>query len=599
MAIQSTSLPEYTAPLRDIRFVLREVLNFDEHYQHIGAEDATADMVDAIIAEGAKFCEQILAPLFQVGDSGCTFKDGEVITPPGFKEAYGQFIEAGWPSLAGPVEYGGQGLPGSLGAVMNEMVCSANQAWFEYPGLSEGAINTLEKFGTKEQRDTYLPPLVSGEWLGTMCLTEPHCGTDLGLLKTSAQLVDDGEYQLSGTKIFITSGEHDFTDNIVHIVLARLLDAPEGSRGISLFAVPRILSDGTRNSVNCGSIEHKMGIRGSATTLLNFDRARGSMIGKPNEGLKCMFTFMNYARVGAASQGICAAERSFQGALAYAKDRLAMRSLSGPKAPDKPADPIIVHSDVRRMLLIQKAIAEGGRAFLYFLHKQVDLAKRAPTEKERQAAEDFLSLLTPVAKAFLTELGCEATNYGVQVFGGHGYIVENGMEQIVRDTKISTIWEGTTGVQALDLLGRKIAGSGGELLRNFTSVIREFCDANSDQADMKPFMGVLVALLDEWHEITTEICERATTNPEEIGAASVDYLMYSGYITMAFFWALMARTAMDKLRTSDTEKSFYAAKLKTAGFYFDRMLPRTESHKRAMLSGPDNLMDLDQAHFTF
>jgi alkylation response protein AidB-like acyl-CoA dehydrogenase len=482
---------------------------------------------------------------------------------------------------------------------MNEMVCSANQAWFEYPGLCEGAINTLEKFGNEEQRDAYLPPLISGEWLGTMCLTEPHCGTDLGLLKTRAQPVDDGEYELSGTKIFITSGEHDFTDNIVHIVLARLPGAPEGSRGISLFAAPKILLDGTRNFVNCGSIEHKMGIRGSATTVLNFDRARGSMIGKPNEGLKCMFTFMNYARVGAASQGICAAERSFQGALAYAKERLAMRSLSGPKAPDKPADPIIVHPDVRRMLLIQKAIAEGGRAFLYYLHKQVDLARHAPVENEREAAENLLSLLTPIAKALLTELGYEAANYGVQVFGGHGYIVENGMEQIVRDAKICTIWEGTTGVQALDLLGRKIAGSGGELLRNFTSIVSEFCDANSDQADMKSFIDVLVTLLDEWHETTAEICERAATNREEIGAASVDYLMYSGYITMAFFWALMARTALDKLGTSDAEKSFYEAKLKTARFYFDRMLPRTESHKRAMLSGPDNLMDLDEAHFTF
>ena len=599
MAIQSTSLPEYTVPLRDIRFVLREVLNIDEHYQNIGAEDATPDMVDAIINEGAKFCERVIAPLFQVGDAGCTFKDGRVITPPGFKAAYEQFVAAGWPSLTGPVEYGGQGLPGSLGAVLTEMLCSANQAWFEYPGLCEGAINTLEKFGNDEQRNTFLPSLVSGEWLGTMCLTEPHCGTDLGQLKTSAQPLDDGEYELSGTKIFITSGEHDFTDNIVHIVLARLPGAPEGSRGISLFVVPKIHPDGTWNTVNCGSIEHKMGIRGSATALLNFDRARGAMIGKPNEGLKCMFTFMNYARVAAACQGIGAAERSFQGALAYAKERLAMRSSSRPIAPDKPADPIIVHPDVRRMLLSQKVIAEGGRAFIYYLHKQVDLAKHAPTGKQRQAADNLLSLLTPIAKAFLTELGCEATYYGVQVFGGHGYIVENGMEQIVRDARISTIWEGTTGVQALDLLGRKVASSGGELLKNFTSIIREFCAANSDQTDMKPFIDVLVTLLNEWHEITAEICKRATTNKEEIGAASVDYLMYSGYITTAFFWTLMTRTALDRLRISATEQSFYEAKLKTARFYFDRILPRTESHKKAMLSGPGNLMDLDQAHFAF
>ena len=599
MTQNSVSQPSYTAPLRDIQFVLREVLNIDEHYRQIAAEDASLDMVDAILAEGAKFCEQVLAPLFQAGDVGCSFNDGRVTTPPGFKQAYEQFVEAGWPSLSGSVEYGGQGLPGSLGAVLAEMMCSANQAWFEYPGLCEGAINTLEEYGTDQQKNTYLPPIVSGEWLGTMCLTEPQCGTDLGQIKTSAQPVDNGEYELSGTKIFITSGEHDFTENIVHIVLARLPDAPGGSRGISLFVVPKLLPDGSRNSVNCGSIEHKMGIRGSATALLNFDSARGSMIGKPNEGLKCMFTFMNYARVGAASQGICAAERSFQGALAYAKERMAMRSLSGPKAPDKPADPIIVHPDVRRMLLTQKAIAEGGRAFLYYLHQQVDLAKHAPTEQERQAADKLLGLLTPIAKAFLTELGCEAVNYGVQVFGGHGYIVENGMEQIVRDTKISTIWEGTTGVHALDLLGRKIAGSGGELLVNFTSVIRDFCAANSGQLEMKPYIDALLALLDEWQELTTEICHRAAGNREEIGAASVDYLMYSGYITMGFFWALMARTAQDKLKASDTEKNFYGAKLKAARFYFDRMLPRTELHKRAMLSGSENLMALDQEHFSF
>ncbi len=599
MAIPSTSCPEYRVPLRDIRFVLREGLGIDEHYLHIGAEDATPDMVDAIIDEGAKFCERVVAPLFQAGDAGCTFEDGRVITPPGFKQAYEQFVEAGWPALAGPVEYGGQGFPGSLGAVMTEMMCSANQAWFEYPGLCEGAIKTLERFGNDEQKGTYLPPLIRGEWLGTMCLTEPHCGTDLGQLKTRAEPKDNDEYELSGTKIFITSGEHDFTDNIVHIVLARLPDAPEGSRGISLFVVPKLLPDGNLNSVHCGSIEHKMGLRGSATALLNFSRARGSMIGMPNEGLKCMFTFMNYARATVACQGIGAAERSFQGALSYARERLSMRSLSGSIAPDKPADPIIVHPDVRRMLLSQKAVAEGGRFFFYYLYKQLDLANHSRSQQEREAADSLLSLLTPIAKALMTELGCEAAYYGVQVFGGHGYIVENGMEQIVRDIRISTIWEGTTGVQSLDLLGRKIARSGGELLRVFTSIIHQFCAANHDQTDMQPFTGVLVTLLEEWHEVTTTICERATIDKEEIGAASVDYLMYSGYITLAFFWAHMARVALDRLGTSATEKSFYQAKLETARFYFERMLPRTESHKRAMLSGPGNLMNLDQAHFAF
>jgi len=594
-------MPEYTAPIRDIQFVLRELLGMDEHYQHIGAQDASPDMVDAIISEGAKFCEKVIAPLFQTGDIGCTFKDGQVTTPAGFKQAYEQYVEAGWPSLSGSIEYGGQGLHGSLGAVLTEMLCSANQAWYEYPGLSEGAIKTLGRFGNLEQKETYLPALISGQWLGTMCLTESHCGTDLGLLKTSAQAAenptDEGGFEITGTKIFITSGEHDFTDNIVHIVLARLPDAPAGSRGISLFVIPKILADGIPNSVSCGSIEHKMGIRGSATTVMNFEQARGSMIGKPNEGLKAMFTFMNYARVGAASQGVCAAERSFQGALTYAKERTAMRSLSGPKYPDKPADPIIVHLDVRRMLLSQKAVAEGGRAFIYYLHKQVDLALHAPTEDERKAADELLSLLTPIAKAFLTELGCEATNYGVQVFGGHGYIVEAGMEQIVRDTRISTIWEGTTGVQALDLLGRKIAGSGGRLLNNFTSIIRAFCSDNSDEAEMKPFIGALVDLLDEWDDAIALILAKAATNKEEIGAASVDYLMYSGYIILAWFWARIAFTATEKLRASDTEQNFYAAKLITARFYFERMLPRTESHRRAMLAGGDSLMALDEQHF--
>ena len=593
------SFPEYTVPLRDIRFVLQEVLNFEDHYRDIGAKDASIDIIDVIIDEGAKFCEKVIAPLFQIGDVGCTFEAGHVKTPPGFKQAYEQYVAAGWPSLTCPVEFGGQGLPGSLGAVMTEMLCSANQAWFEYPGLSEGAINTLEQFGSDEQKNTYLPPLISGRWLGTMCLTEPHCGTDLGQLKTSAQPVERDEYELSGTKIFITSGEHDFTENIVHIVLARLPNAPRGSRGISLFVVPKCLSDGSSNSVTCGSIEHKMGIRGSATALLNFEQARGTMIGEPNDGLKCMFTFMNYGRVAVSWQGIGATERSFQGALRYAKERLAMRSPSGPTAPDKPADPIIVHPDIRRMLLSQKAVAEGGRAFVYFLHKQLDLTKHSPSEEERKTADSLLSLLTPIAKAFLTELGCEATFYGVQVFGGHGYIAENGMEQLMRDTRISTIWEGTTGVQAMDLLGRKIIGSDGALLTEFTSIIRQFSTTSKEVTELKPLAEILLTLLDEWHEITAEICKNATANKESIGSASVDYLMYSGYIILAYFWILMARTALDRILTAGTEKSFYEAKVKTARFYFDRMLPRTESHKKAMLSGPDNLMGLDQAHFAF
>lgn len=592
-------MTEYRVPVRDIQFVLQELLNIDSHYKHISAADATPDMVDAILIEGAKFCENVIAPLFRVGDAGCKFKDGEVTTPPGFRQAYEQYVDAGWPALVGPANYGGQGMPGSLGAVLTEMLCSANQAWYEYPGLSEGAIKTLLQFGSAEQKDAYLPALVSGKWLGTMCLTEPHCGTDLGLIKTIAEATDAGEFAVRGTKIFITSGQHDFTPNIVHIVLARLPDAPTGSRGISLFVVPKILSDGGVNSVTCGSIEHKMGLHGSATTLLNFDGARATMIGEPNEGLKYMFTFMNYARVGAACQGVCAAERSFQGSLSYARERTAMRSLSGAKQPDKAADPIIVHPDVRRMLLSQKAIAEGGRAFIYYLHTQVDLAVHGPTKHEREQADKLLSLLTPIAKAFLTELGCDATNSGLQVFGGHGYIAEAGMEQIVRDTRISTIWEGTTGVQALDLLGRKITGSNGELLMGFTAIIYAFCAENGDHPTMKPFIDVLQKLVDEWLETTTTIMKKASASREEIGAASVDYIMYSGYITLAYFWARIANTAARTLDESESEKNFYKAKLKTARFYFQRLLPRTESHRVAMLAGKESLMSLDDDHFHF
>ncbi|WP_428242612.1 acyl-CoA dehydrogenase C-terminal domain-containing protein [Gynuella sp.] len=591
-------MPEYKVPMRDTQFVLYELLQGEAHYEKLGASDATRDMIDAILTEGAKFCEQVLSPLYQAGDQGCTFKDGEVTTPPGFKEAYAQYVEGGWPSLSASEEFGGQGLPESLATVFSEFVATANWAWGMYPGLSHGAKHTIDKFGTDEQKETYLTKLISGEWTGTMCLTEPHCGSDLGILKSKAEPNDDGSYAITGTKIFISAGEHDMAENIVHIVLARLPDAPEGTKGISLFIVPKFLPDGTRN-VTCGSLEHKMGIHGNATAVLNFDAAKGFLIGPPNKGLNCMFTFMNLARLGSAMQGVAAAEQSFQGALTYAKDRLAMRSLSGPKAPDKPADPIIVHPDVRRMLMTQKAIAEGGRAMIYYCSMLGDTIHRSQDEAEIKQAEDLLSLLTPIAKAFLTETGYEATNLGMQVFGGHGYIAEWGMEQIVRDTRIATIYEGTTGIQSLDLLGRKVLMSQGELLRHFTKIIHKFCQAEADNADMKEFAEPLAAYNKDWGDVTMQIGMKAMQDREEVGAASVDYLMYSGYITLAYFWAAMAKTAQASLVAGTSDEDFYKAKLATARFYFQRILPRADGHKGAMLNGAETLMALDPEHFAF
>lgn len=593
-------MPEYKAPLREMQFVLHEVLDAESHYQAIGAEEASRDMVDAIMGEAAKFCEEVLAPLNQVGDKeGCTWDNGVVTTPTGFKEAYQQWVENGWPSLAQPTEFGGQGLPESIGNLVSEMVSTANWSWGMYPGLSHGAMNTIELHGTDEQKEVYLTKLVSGEWTGTMCLTEPHCGSDLGTLKSKAEENGDGSYAITGTKIFISAGEHDMAENIVHIVLARLPGAPEGTKGISLFVVPKILPDGTRNAVECGSIEHKMGIHGNATCVMNFDNAKGFLIGPPNQGLKCMFTFMNFARLGTAMQGVTSSELSFQGALAYAKDRLAMRSLSGPKAPEKVADPIIVHPDVRRMLLTQKSFAEGGRAMMMHASFLVDIVKYSDDEEQKKEADELLSFITPIAKAFLTEVGTEAANHGVQVFGGHGYIQEWGMEQIVRDNRISQLYEGTTGIQALDLLGRKVLMSQGEMLKKFTKIVHKFCKANEDNATLKPMVEQLAKVNKEWGDVTMQLGMKAMQNREEVGGAAVDYLMYSGYITLGYYWAQMAEKAQAALDAGTDEADFYNAKIKTANFYFQRILPRTESHKLAMLNGVDSMLALDEEHFAF
>lgn len=597
-------MPEYKAPLRDMQFVISEVLESGKLFQSLsGYEESTDELLMDILGEAARFVEGEVAPLYHSGDEeGCHLEDGVVTTPKGFPEAYAKYVEMGWPSLSADQRYGGQDLPNLLGIIMNEFTGSANWAWSMYPGLSHGAIRTLEEHASEEQKQQYLVPLISGQWTGTMCLTEAHCGTDLGLLRTKAEPQAGGGYKLDGTKIFISSGDHDLAENIVHIVLARLPDAPEGSKGISLFVVPKFMVNadggvGQRNGVHCAALEKKMGIKASATCVLNFDGAVGYLLGQENEGLAAMFTFMNTARIGTATQGLSHAQLSYQGSLAYAKDRLQMRSVSGVKNPDGPADPIIVHPDVRRMLLTQKAFAEGGRAFIYYLGQLSDIVERGDEDRAGNANSQ-LAFLTPIAKAFLTETGFESANLGVQIFGGHGYIKDSGMEQIVRDARIAMLYEGTTGIQAMDLIGRKVLGSGGELLRVFTKVVHQFCGQINEREDMAEFHDALTGLNQEWGELTLKVGEAAIENPDEAGAAAVDYLMYSGYIVLAYFWARMAVVALDK---KDVEKdgSFYEAKLFTARFYYQRILPRTTSLRETILSGSDNLMELEEADFAF
>lgn len=596
-------MQNFKAPERDTLFVTHELLDMQSHYQKLGFDEVSEDLIRAIYAEAGKFAENILAPINAIGDEqGCRIEDGVVTTPDGFKEAYAQYVEGGWPSMAQPEEFDGQGLPYSLATSLAEWFSGANHSWAMYPGLSQGCMETLKSHGTKEQQDMFLRKLIEGVWTGTMCLTEPHCGSDLGMLKCKAEPNSDGTYSLTGTKIFISAGEHDLSENIIHIVLARLPEAPAGTKGISLFIVPKYnLTEngevGERNTVKCGSIEHKMGIKGSATCVMNFDSAKAYLIGQPNRGLNCMFTFMNIARIGTGVEGLSACEASFQGALAYAQDRVQFRSMTGVKNPDGPADPIIVHPDVRRMLLTQKSLAEGNRALANYCMKLVDVTSYSKDETEVKVAESKLALLTPIVKAFLTETAQEATSYGMQVYGGHGYISEWGMEQLARDTRICTMYEGTTGIQAIDLLARKIMGSNGELLNVFTDEIKQYCSEVREMSQFNAWTNAIDSHVDEWLQLTKDIGLSAVKDPNELGAASVDYLMYAGYITVGYFWLKMAVVAQQKLDAGTTEEDFYQAKIYTAKFYFDRMLTRTRSLVSTMQSGADNLMAMDAKLF--
>ena len=605
-------MPAYKAPLRDIRFLMNEVFDYAEHYKTLSTgENADADTIDMILEGAADFCENVLSPLNQSGDEeGCHFKDGEVTTPKGFKEAYDQFVQGGWQGLSYPEEFGGQGLPMSLNLIKSEMMGTANWSFTMYPGLSMGCMNTIMQFGTEDQKNTYMPHLTTGTWSGTMCLTEPQCGTDLGQVKTKAEPTADGKYKITGTKIFISAGEHDLTENIIHIVLARLPDAPAGTKGISLFIVPKFIPTadggvGERNPVTCGSIEHKMGIRASATAVLNFDEAEGYLIGEVNKGLHAMFTFMNTARIGTAVQGLAHAELSFQGALPYAKDRMSMRALSGKKDPDKVADAIIHHADVRRMLLTQKAFAEGGRSMIYHAAQLADKMTDALLQGDQAKYDEYddrLGFYTPILKGFLTEMGLESANLGMQVFGGHGYIKEHGMEQIARDARISTLYEGTTGIQALDLIGRKVLlSSKGKVVREYTAEILKFCGQHARNKYMRRFAWDLTKICAQWNALTVRIMLAARKDRDVVSSASVDFLMFSGYSMMAYYWAQQAAIASEKLATGTGSETpeFYKAKIKTADFYFERLLPRSQGHAESMVNPSKTMMSLDAEHFSF
>lgn len=593
-------MPIYKAPLENMRFVLNDVLNASQLSELPGYEEATPDLMNSILEEGAKVCEEVFFPLNQSGDAeGCTFDNGKVTTPKGFKEAYKTYTEGGWTALSANPTYGGMGMPHLWNFVFMEMICSANMSFGMYPGLSEGAYRALLHHGSDELKQRFLPKMVTGEWSGTMCLTEPHCGTDLGLIRTKAIPNDDGSYKITGTKIFISAGDHDLTENILHLVLAKLPDAPEGAKGISLFIVPKTIPEtGAANHATCGSIEHKMGIKASATCVMNFENSIGWLVGEPHKGLRAMFTMMNAARLGVGMQGLGLAEVAWQNGLAYAKDRLQMRALDGTKFPDKPADPIIVHPDVRKMLLTSKAFCEGARALSYWVGLNLDIAEKHPDPIKRQEADDLVALLTPIVKAYQTDMGFEVANLAVQIHGGHGYIREYGVEQYARDARIAMIYEGTNGIQALDLVGRKMGQNYGRLLRRFFHPVLEFIEANQDNEKLSAFIFPLAKAFAKLQQASVQTAMKGLKDPNEAGAASVDFLRIFALVAVGYMWAQMAKIATEKLDVNPTDNTeFYSAKIKTATFFMERMLPEVESRFRMVMAGAKSLMDISEDEF--
>ena len=602
-------MPIYKAPIDDIRFVLYDLLNANQITELPGCEDASEDLVIQILEEGAKMCEEVLFPLNQSGDEeGCIHENGKVTTPKGFKEAYNTFTEGGWCGLSSDPEYGGMGMPAFVNFAMQELICSANMSFGMYPGLSQGCYDAVHLHGTDEQKALYLPKLIEGTWSGTMCLTEPHCGTDLGLVRTKAEenTDKDGSYNISGTKIFISAGDHDLTENIVHLVLARLPGAPEGVKGISLFVVPKYLPKeegddyvpGSFNKVHCGSIEHKMGIKASSTCVMNFEESKGWLVGEPNKGLKAMFTMMNAARLGVGMQGLGIAEVAQQNAVAYAKDRLQMRALDGVKEPNKAADPIIVHPDVRRMLLTGKAFCEGARALSLWVGMTLDRAEKHKDPIERQKADDLVALLTPIVKAYQTDMGSEIANNAVQVHGGHGYIWEYGVEQYVRDARIAQIYEGTNGIQALDLVGRKMPQNMGRLLRSFFHPVSDFIQDNQANPALSDYVFPLAKAFMKLQQSTAVIAQKGMKDPLEAGAAATDYLRQFALVAFAYIWAQMAKVALEKLEDeNESNKAFYENKIKTAKFFFARMLPEADSRFKNIMAGAETLMAMEAEAF--
>ena len=591
----------YTAPLRDLRFVYEELFDAGEITALEDYRDATPDLVHAIVEEGAKLCQNELFPLNRSGDEeGCHFDNGNVRTPEGFRAAYAAYLEGGWGGLSCAPEFGGQGMPHSVNIALEEMLCSANLSFSTYPGLTRGVYRALRAFGNEAIKQLYLPRLVSGKWSGTMCLTESHCGTDLGLLRTRAEPTKEDTYRITGTKIFITAGEHDLTENIVHLVLARLPDSPTGIKGISLFLVPKFVPDeqdepGDRNSVTCASIEHKMGIKASATCVMNFEEATGWLVGQPHRGMQAMFTMMNDARLGVGMQGLGIAEIAYQAAGAYAKERLQGRSITGTKQPDKPADPLIVHPDIRRILLTMRSFTEGARALTCWLARNLDFRDKAETNEGRQAADDFVQLMTPIVKAFLTDYGFEVTNMGLQIHGGHGYIRETGVEQYVRDARITQIYEGANGIQALDLVGRKLPAHTGRYLRSFFHPVQSWIEEQSVNTELQPFVLPVAKAFGRLQLATGHIAQAGLGNPDEGGAAASEYLRLFGLVALGYLWARMAQISIEKQGGDDN--AFYAAKIITARFFMERVLPQTGALFAAIMSGSNTMMEFPDDAF--